>query len=56
MTSLSNSSQAVVLQDQSCGENYSSFLDFTCNYEATSGIFIPCSWYLVVEIVHKLQF
>ena len=23
-------------------KNYSSFLDFTCNYKRTSGIFVPC--------------
>ena len=37
MTSSSNSSQ-----DECFGKNYSSFLDFTCNYERTSGIFVPC--------------
>ena len=29
----------------SFGENYSSFLDFTHNYERTSGIFVPCVSY-----------
>ena len=34
--------KALVLQDECCGENYWSFLDFTRNYERTSGIFV--SW------------
>ena len=29
---------------QSFGKNYSSFLDFTRNYERMSGIFVPCNW------------
>ena len=33
---------ALVLQDDCFGNNYSSFLDFTPNYERTSGIFVPC--------------
>ena len=37
--------KALVLQDECYGKNYSSFLDFTRNYERTSGIFVPClSW------------
>ena len=38
MTSSSNSSQST----RPTGENYSSFLDFTRNYQGTSGIFVPC--------------
>ena len=30
------------------GENYSSFLDFACNYERTSGIFVPWLIYPVM--------
>ena len=33
--------KALVLQDESFGKNYSSLLDFTRNYEWTSGIFVP---------------
>ena len=33
--------ELLVLQDECFGKNYSSFLDFTCNYERTSGIFVP---------------
>ena len=44
-TSLSYSSQSthpvLILQDECFGKNYSSFLDFTCSYERTSGIFVP---------------
>ena len=32
---------ALILQDECVGKNYSSFLDFTRNYERTSGIFAP---------------
>ena len=32
---------ALVLQAECFGKNYSSFLDFTRNYERTSGIFFP---------------
>ena len=42
MTSSSNSSQSTCLTGQMLGKNYSSFLDFTRNYEQTSGIFVPC--------------
>ena len=31
---------AFVLQDECFAKNYLSFLDFTCNYERTSGIFV----------------
>ena len=31
----------LVLQDECFGKNYSSFLDFTHNYERKSGIFVP---------------
>ena len=34
---------ALVLKDECFGKNYSSFLDFTRNYEWTSGIFVPCT-------------
>ena len=34
--------KALVLQDECFGKNYSSFLDFTRNYEPTSGIFVLC--------------
>ena len=43
ITSLSNSSQALVLQDQCLGNRYLSCLDFTYNYEQMSGIFVPCT-------------
>ena len=33
--------KALVLQDECFGKNYSYFLDFTRNYERTSGIFVP---------------
>ena len=33
--------KALILQDECFGKNYSSFLDFTCNNEQTSGIFVP---------------
>ena len=33
--------KALVLQNECFGKNYSSFLDFTLNYERTSGIFVP---------------
>ena len=42
MTSSSNSSQSTHPVEQMFGKNYSSFLDFTHNYEQTSGIFVPC--------------
>ena len=35
--------KALVLQDECFGKNYSSFLDFTCNYVPMSGIFVPCT-------------
>ena len=41
MTYLSNSSQST--STRPIGKNYSSFLDFTHNYEGTSGIFVPCT-------------
>ena len=34
-------SKALILQDKCLGKNYSSFLDFTRNYERTNGIFVP---------------
>ena len=34
--------KALVLQEQCCVDNYSSFLDFTRNYKRTSWIFVPC--------------
>ena len=37
----SDSSQALVLQDECLGKKYSTFLHFTRNYERTSGIFVP---------------
>ena len=40
MTSSSNLPKALVLQDACYGKNFSSFLDFTRNYEQTSGIFV----------------
>ena len=43
MTSSSNSSQALVQLEECFVKNYSSFLDFTHNYERTSGIFVPWS-------------
>ena len=51
MTSLSNSPKALVLQDECFGKNYSSILDFTRNYERTSGIFVPCIMALLYRIV-----
>ena len=41
MTSLSNSSQSTRPTGQVLGKYYSSFLDFTHNYEWMSGIFVP---------------
>ena len=41
--------KALVLQDKCFGKNYSSFLDFTGNYERTSGIFVPCLMVLVLK-------
>ena len=41
-------SKALILQDESFGKNYLSFLDFTRNYERTSGIFVP---WLIMFIV-----
>ena len=34
--------KAPFLQDECFGKNYSSFLDFTRNFERTTGIFVPC--------------
>ena len=34
--------KTLVLQDESFGKNYLSFLAFTRNYERTSGIIVPC--------------
>ena len=46
MTSSSSSFQSThsvgLVQDECFGKNYSSFLDFTRNYEQMSGIFVPC--------------
>ena len=42
MTSSSNSSQSTRPVGRVLGKKYSSFLDFTRNYEQTSGIFVPC--------------
>ena len=33
--------KALILQDECLGRNYSFYLDFTCNYEQTSGILSP---------------
>ena len=44
MTSLSNSSQSTCPTGRVLGKNYSSFLDFTRNYERMSGIFVPCRY------------
>ena len=41
MTSSSNSSQSTFPTGRVLGNNYSTFLDFTLNYEQTSGIFVP---------------
>ena len=42
-TSLTYSSQSTrPVQDKCFRKNYASFLDFICNYERTSGIFVPC--------------
>ena len=41
MTSLSNYSQSTHPTGRVFEKNYSSFLDFTRNYERTSGIFVP---------------
>ena len=41
-TSSSYFPKALYLQDKCFGKNYLSFLDFTHNYERTSGIFVPC--------------
>ena len=38
---------AFVLQDECYGKNYLFFLDFTRNYERTSGIFVPWHPYTV---------
>ena len=51
MTSLSNSSQSTRPVGRVFWKNYSSFLDFTCNYEWTSGIFVPC-WFLFVSAAY----
>ena len=37
-----SSCKALVPQDKCFGKNYSSLLDFTCNYERMNGIFVPC--------------
>ena len=42
MTSSSYSFQSTRLSGWVLGKNHLSFLDFTCNYERTSGIFLPC--------------
>ena len=42
MTSSSNSFQSTRPTGQVLGKNFSSFLDFTRNYERTGGIFVPC--------------
>ena len=48
---LSNSSQSTrPLQDECFVKNYSSFLDFTRNYERTSGIFVPCMYSSLVGL------
>ena len=44
--------KALVLQDECFGTIYSSFLDFTCNYERTSGIFVPC---FLVKVQNTLK-
>ena len=45
MTSSSNSSQSTRPVGRVLEKNYSSCLDFTCNYERTSGIFVPCNFH-----------
>ena len=47
MTSSSNSSQSTRPTGRVLGKNCSSFLDFTRNYERTSGIFVPCTSHLL---------
>ena len=54
MTSSSNSSQSTRPTGRVLGKNYSSFLDFTRNYERTSGIFVP--WYFYCEAQSWLVF
>ena len=49
MTPSSYSSQSTRPTGQVLGKNYSSFLDFTRNYEQTSGIFVP--WLALQEFV-----
>ena len=51
MTSPSNSSKALVLQDECFAKNYSSFLDSTRNYERWSGIF--CPWSIPANILSR---
>ena len=44
-------------QDECFGKNNWTFLDFTCNYERMSGIFVPCiQWYTIrrKEIYNKI--
>ena len=48
LTSSSNSSQSTRPTWRVLGKNYLSFLDFTRNYERTSGIFVPwLQWHIV---------
>ena len=46
--------KAIVLQDECVGKNYLSFLDFTCNYERMSGIFVTCSSSLMFNFQGKI--
>ena len=48
MTSWSDPSQSTRPIGRVLGKNYSSFLDFTRNYEWTSGIFVPCKLNVLV--------
>ena len=50
MTPSSNSSQST---RPIFGKNYSTFLDFTGNYERTSGIFVPCNITLLVQVIFE---
>ena len=43
--------EALLLQDESFGKNYLSFLDFTRNYELTRGIFVPCPHCLIASSI-----
>ena len=47
-TSPSNPSQSTCPTGRVLGKNYSSFLDFTRNYERMSGIFVACKYLLTL--------